>query len=71
MLGAGSCYCWSLTCLAMQGHDVSETMGAGVIVYVDFVDSVTDFLLVGGQHSGIPSTKPAEMYLVHTWECVF
>ena len=49
------------------GHDVCETMGAGVTVYADFVNGVIDSLLVGCQHRVMPATKPAEVYLVHVY----
>ena len=50
-----------------MGHDVRETMGAGVPVNADFVEGVIDCLSVSCQLSVMPATKPAEVHLVHTW----
>ena len=47
-----------------MGHDVCETMGAGVRVNAGFVDGVIDSLSVCGQRSVMPVTKPAEVHSV-------
>ena len=48
------------------GHDVCETMGAGVTMYADFVDRVINSPSVSCQRNVMPVTKSAEVYSVRT-----
>ena len=61
MLCSNVCECGTV------GHDVHETMGAGVTVNAGFVDGVIDSLSVSGQCSVMPATKPSEVNPVRAW----